>query len=69
MATWHCHDRLSGERFEVHGSSEEQVEAATREYLAAGIDDDAGAVEYDVIATAVDGSEYVFAGEVSPAGA
>lgn len=66
MSLWHCHDRCSGERFEVHGSDEETVQEAVEAYIREGIDADTGDVEYDVLATAVDGSEYCLGGTVGP---
>lgn len=66
MSLWHCHDRGSGERFEVHGSDEATIQEAVEAYIRDGIDADTGEVEYDVLATAVDGSEYCLSGTVSP---
>lgn len=66
MSLWHCYDGLSGERFEVHGDDEETIQAAVEAYIQDGIDADTGAVDYDVTATAVDGSEYSFSGTVDP---
>jgi hypothetical protein len=66
MSLWHCHDRCSGERFEVNGSTESEIEKGVEEYIWLGIDADAGTVDYDVIATAIDGSEYSFSGSVQP---
>lgn len=65
MALWHCLDRLSGERFEVHGADEEEIDAAVRAYIRSGIDADTGDVAYDVLATAINGNEHVIDGEVS----
>jgi hypothetical protein len=62
MSMWHCHDRLSGDRFEVHGENEDGVVAAVRAYVRDGLDEDSGVVDYDVVATAIDGSEYTCSG-------
>lgn len=66
MSLWHCADRLSGERFEVRGRDESDIGQAVEDYIRDGIDTDTGTVAYDVTCTAVDGSEYVFSGEVTP---
>ena len=66
VRTWHCLDRCSGELFEVHGSDEETIQAAVEAYIREGIDADTGDVEYDVHASAIDGSEYSLSGMVSP---
>lgn len=66
MSLWHCYDRCSGERFEVNGSDEETIQAGIEAYIQAGIDADTGTVDYDVTATAVDGSEYTISGTVDP---
>jgi hypothetical protein len=67
MSMWNCHDRCSGERFEVYGSDEEAIQKAVEAYIQEGIDADTGSVDYDVTATAIDGSEYSFDGTVEPA--
>lgn len=67
MSLWHCYDSLSGESFEVNGSDEDEIIVAVEDYIRDGIDSDTGSVGYDVTATAVDGSEFVITGEVSPA--
>lgn len=67
MSLWHCCDRMSGERFEVHGSDEATIQEAVEAYIREGIDTDTGSVGYDVAATAVDGSEHFFSGTVQPA--
>ena len=64
MALWHCFDRFSGDRFEVHGSDEESIGKAIEAYIMEGIDGDDGEVGYDVQATAIDGSEYIFTGTI-----
>jgi hypothetical protein len=61
MALWHCWDRISGERWEERCSSED-LPAAVVAYIVEGIDADTGAVDYDVLATAADGSEHVISG-------
>jgi len=66
MSLWNCHDRCSGERFEVHGSDEDTIRQGVEAYIREGIDADTGSVYYNVTATAVDGSEYSFAGTVKP---
>ena len=65
MALWHCWDRLSGERWEEN-CGEDDLSAAVKQYIAAGIDQDTGDVDYDVLATAVDGSEHVLSGRANP---
>jgi hypothetical protein len=64
MSLWNCHDRCSGERFEVHGSDEDAIRQEVEAYIRDGIDADTGSVDYDVVATAADGSEYHFDGTV-----
>ena len=66
MAMWHCLDRCSGERFTVRGGDEDAAADAVEAYIRDGIDDDTGEVDYDVVATAVDGSEYSLSGTVRP---
>lgn len=66
MSLWCCHDRLSGEQFEVHGGCEDDLATAVEKYISEGIDSDTGPVEYAVTCTAVDGSEYAFRGTVAP---
>lgn len=66
MSMWHCYDRCSGERFEVHGGDEDAIRQGVEAYIREGIDTDTGSVDYDVEATAVDGSSYHFAGTVEP---
>lgn len=66
MSLWHCHDRMSGERFEVHGANTDEIQESVEEYIRDGIDHDTGTVGYDVTCTAVDGNEHNFMGEVEP---
>ena len=66
MSMWHCYDGLSGERFEVHGSDEATIREGIEAYIREGIDADTGSVDYDVTATAIDGSEHSFSGTVQP---
>lgn len=65
MALWHCWDRISGDRWEERCSSDD-LPGAVEAYIDAGIDTDTGAVDYNVLATAVDGSEYVISGTATP---
>lgn len=57
-----CHDRCSGERFEVPDGDDLVVAAAIEDYIALGIDRDTGAVDYRVEVS--DGRH--FSGTVEP---
>ena len=65
---WQCFDRLSGEVFESCGHDEHSVRSSVETYIQDGIDTDTGDVEYDVVATSIDGRSLSLSGTVSPAG-